>query len=104
MSGETTIYMVTAWERRSLLTGKPFITGEVLPPWFSPIELTNEDFKDAKVHIITLLKGDCMYIPAYWWYQIEGPPDDLSLTVSYWYDVGSSWMRLIFDGIENNAL
>ena len=53
---------------------------------------------------MTLDKGDCIYIPAYWWYQIEASAAETTLTVTHWYDIGSTWVELIFNGIEQNLL
>jgi len=61
--------MVTAWERKTMLSkSNKFMNGEELPDRYSPINLSDTAFKAAKVHILTLSPGDCIYVPAYWWY------------------------------------
>ena len=70
----------------------------------SGIDLRDERFTGAKVHIVALDKGDCIYIPAFWWYQIEASAAETTLTVTHWYDIGSTWVELIFNGIEQNLL
>ena len=66
VSGQTTVYIVTAWERRVMHTGK--VAGQKVPETISGVDLRDEGFKDAKVHILKLAKGDCVYIPNFWWY------------------------------------
>lgn len=66
---------------------------------------------------MTLEAGDCIYIPSYWWYQLEVPVEpqdehniqqsyqpDNSLIVTYWYDSTSTWLDLVMHGISNNIL
>ena len=59
-------------------------------------------FPDSPIDILTIdvAEGQCIFIPAGWWYQIEGDKNDKSLTVTHWYDIGSTWLELIFNGIE----
>ena len=66
VSGQTTVYIVTAWERRVMQTGK--VSGKPVPETISGVDLRDVNWKDAKVHILTLDKGDCVYIPNFWWY------------------------------------
>ena len=52
---------------------------EELPPGVSPVDLFHEPksdnikrfplLKQAQVHDVTLKKGDCLFIPAWWWVQ-----------------------------------
>ena len=77
---------------------------ERLPPNYSAENIRSPDFTAAKTHIVTLDKGDCIYIPAYWWYQIEASAEEATLTVTHWYDISSTWVELIFNGIEENIL
>ena len=76
-----------------------------------------------KVMDVILKPGDCIYIPAYWWYQVQtltpkkvGPESGeeydqyleqikkLSVTVDFWYHVHSHWLENMFYGIENKLL
>ena len=66
VSGQTTVYIVTAWESRVMQTGK--VSGQKVPETISGVDLRDEGFRDAKVHILKLDKGDCIYIPNHWWY------------------------------------
>ena len=51
-----------------------------------------------------LTAGDCIYIPAYWWYQLEISDDYKTLVVTHWYDVASTWLKMVMTGIENDIL
>lgn len=51
-----------------------------------------------------LTAGDCIYIPAYWWYQLEISDDSNTLVVTHWYDVASTWLKMVMTGIENDIL
>jgi Cupin-like domain len=65
---------------------------------------------------MTLAAGDCIYIPSYWWYQLEVPTEpreantsqssvpENSLIVTYWYNSTSSWLDLVMHGVSNNIL
>jgi len=48
-----------------------------------------------------LRDGDCLYLPAYWWYQIETAPVT-TIVLTYWYTVASEWLKLMFYGLEEN--
>jgi mannose-6-phosphate isomerase-like protein (cupin superfamily) len=49
-------------------------------------------------------QGDCIYIPAYWWHQIETPANKPTIALSYWYEVSSEWLKIVFQGLENNQI
>ena len=65
-----------------------------------------ERIPDASVDVLTvdIAQGQCLYIPAGWWYQIEASAEETTLTVTHWYDIGSTWVELIFNGIEQGLL
>ena len=84
--------------------GQEFPEGGYLPPNYSPTDLFNENFRDAKVHLITLQPGDCLYIPSYWWSQTLSASDKTSITVTHWYESSSSWADLIMKGITDKTL
>ena len=62
--------------------------------------------EDTDVNVLTIdtYEGQCLYIPAGWWYQIEASDEETTLTVTHWYDISSTWVELIFNGIEQNKL
>jgi hypothetical protein len=43
-------------------------------------------------------------MPAYWWYQMETEPEDTTTVVTFWYEVSSTWMKMLFEGIQNDKL
>jgi len=71
-----------------------------------------------------LKKGDCAYIPAYWWHAVRtatssrpgpaAPQEDkdefdkkvrqMSVTVDFWYEPHSVWLENIFYGLETKLL
>ena len=73
---------------------------------------------------VGLKKGDCIYIPAFYWFQIrtetvatpkkDAPKEEwikfeeeikeLDVSVDFWYETSSVWMKQIFFGIENKML
>jgi hypothetical protein len=58
----------------------------------------------AQSVIKTLEPNQCLYIPAGWWYQIETEPSDTTTVVTFWYDMASSWLQMLFEGIQNDKL
>ena len=44
-------------------------------PNVSPLDLTKAQLRESKIHEMTLAGGDCIYIPSYWWYQLEVPSE-----------------------------
>jgi len=75
VSGTQQIAVVSAWEHKSMRINQEFPEGGYLPSQFSPVDLFSDAFRDAKVHIVALQPGDCMYIPSHWWYQTLSAPD-----------------------------
>ena len=99
-----------------------------IPPNFSLIDLNTmrqnpenvRDLNFLKVMHVGLAKGDCIYIPAFYWYQIRTEtlptpkPDateeerkafeeglrDLDVSVDFWYEVSSIFMKEIMFGVE----
>ena len=58
-------------------------------------------YDNSPIDVLTIDvgEGQCIFIPAGWWYQIEADTNDRALTVTHWYDIGSTWIELIFNGI-----
>lgn len=60
---------------------------------------------------MTLSKGDCLFIPSFWWFQLQVADADKlattfehSLLIRYGYDVSSTWVDLIMYGTNNSLL
>lgn len=70
-----------------------------MPPNYSPVDFDNPDlkkhqkFSEAKVYSVKIEKGDCMYLPAFWWHQVTSS-DDECLAVSHWYHTHSDFARV----------
>lgn len=80
--------------------------------------------KNLKVMHVGLKKGDCIYIPAFYWYQIrtetvrqpgkDASDEDrkafeegiklLDISVDFWYEVSSYFMKEIIYGLETKQL
>mmetsp|Transcript_4800 Transcript_4800/g.8230 ORF Transcript_4800/g.8230 Transcript_4800/m.8230 type:complete len:109 (-) Transcript_4800:70-396(-) len=101
-----------------------------IPPTYSFTDLVSYKNKDDQLHLLKVMTvflkpGDCLYIPAYWWHQIQtitpNKPkkatateeekldfkknvQQLSVSVDFWYHVHSYWLRHVFYGIENGIL
>lgn len=87
----------------------------------SLIKTEQNNINFLKVMDVQLKPGDCVYIPAYWWYQIQTMTPkkpgqhsseaqlkahdeqmkELSISVDFWYHVHSYWLENMFHGIEN---
>ena len=61
---------------------------------FSPIELANVDykrfprFKEAKSITCTIENGDALFMPSYWWHEVNSKPDrekKFNLAFNFWY-------------------
>ena len=83
-----------------------------------------QDLHFLKAINIILNPGDCVHIPAFWWFQIQtltprkpskdALPEDkkkfmedvknLSVSVDFWYEVHSYQLYNIFKGIEEGQL
>lgn len=110
VSGEINIHLVTGWQRYQLYAGEPFPkSGEPMPPNYSHLDIT-EGLEGTRVHMMTLSKGDCVFVPSFWWYQVEVPKTEKgkkkrhALIVKYEYDVSSTWIDLVMYGINNGIL
>jgi len=92
---------------------RPTIKGTVaklkVPKNYSSINLKNleQNTNPLAKHLLTftaeLDQGDCLYIPSYWWQQIDSSPEK-SIGVTFWYPTSSDWMKLTFHGIEENLI
>lgn len=50
-----------------MFAGAPYPTGEGNPAHISPLDIT-KGHNQTRVHEMKLNKGDCVFIPSYWWY------------------------------------
>ena len=79
------ITLIPAWERLLVDAGTSTPT-DVSPIDFNkPNKREHHNFEYATKYYIDIEPGDCLYIPAYWWQQIEGSSDTQAIAVSYWY-------------------
>jgi jumonji domain-containing protein 7 len=104
--GEVKMTVVPPWERVLLYPGKD----AGMPLNYSPVDFIrpdpkkHENFKSATPFDITLRQGDCIYLPAYWWHQMETSADASTIIVTYWYRVAVEWVRLLFEGLEQRLI
>lgn len=98
--GYFNVTVTPSWERMFVYAGQK------VPSNFSPVDFNKPDlnlypnFDQATKYYIDMEQGDCLYLPAYWWQQFEGHPNQVSIGVSYWYEISSEWLKLVFSGIE----
>lgn len=67
VSGSVTYHLMNGYQRAVVSGGKPFRSGEANPPMSSPVDIS-EGFGRNRVHEMKTEKGDCVFIPSYWWY------------------------------------
>lgn len=99
-TGDLKLVVVPAWERDLLYTGGKVPTNYSPVDLFRPDSRQHENFKSATPFDINLQWGDCMYLPAYWWYQFETSQDKFTSVITYKYTVSSEWVKLVFWGLE----
>eukprot|EP00347_Sterkiella_histriomuscorum_P019921 403339797 len=62
-----------------------------LPINYSPLEFVDPDyeqfplFRKAKLMSAFVDQGDCLYMPSYWWHQVESSKG-VTLALSHWYN------------------
>lgn len=44
--------------------------------------------KEAKQYLVTVEPGMVLYIPSYWWHQVESFPDSLNISLNIWLNSG----------------
>jgi len=57
------------------------------------------DFQFVQRMYVVLEKGDCFFLPSYWWSSTRFD-DGNSLTVNFTYKSHSRWVELLMKGIE----
>ncbi|TNV77256.1 hypothetical protein FGO68_gene12138 [Halteria grandinella] len=74
-----------------------------MPNNYSPVDFVRPDyqkyplFKNAMVYHIQLLPGDCLFLPAVWWHQVESSPGEC-IAVSYWYKSNNEIENVVLEG------
>mmetsp|Transcript_3969 Transcript_3969/g.2934 ORF Transcript_3969/g.2934 Transcript_3969/m.2934 type:complete len:104 (+) Transcript_3969:718-1029(+) len=102
VSGGINVTLATPWERDLLHPLEKL--GNV-----SPVNISNPnlnlfaEFRYSTTYTVDLERGDCLYIPSFWWQQIDSHPDR-SIGVTFWYPTSSDWLKLTFEGIEQNLI
>lgn len=106
LEGNVDFMLVPAMERKYVY---PFQSGKG-PMNYSPINFFKGEFdkyplfKEANRIHITLSKGDCMYVPAFWWRNCKSPKEKEFKYISMKYEGISRIVKAIFNGIENKEL
>lgn len=101
--GQIEFTVVPAWERLFMYNGRFGI-----PENYSPVDFKNpdmrmfQDFQHATKYNVKLSAGDCIYLPPYWWYQMETAGSIEAIAVMHYYQISSSWLRAVFNGIERH--
>jgi hypothetical protein len=80
-----------------------------LPDNYSPIEFVKPDydkyplFRLARIKTIHIAAGDCLYMPAYWWHQVESSPG-VSIGVATWYGTSHISMDVMQYGMQGHLI
>ena len=76
------------------------------PANYSPVNFFESEYgrfpKFAKAHrlLISLSKGDCLFIPAFWWYSVKTPNHDHYMYINLNYHTHSVMLENIIKNIE----
>jgi hypothetical protein len=106
VSGSTSVHMVTGWQRYLMYAGEAFPNGDDCPNNASPIDLS-QGISHTRVHSVALDKGDCVYVPPFWWYQVETPEQEtnqINAIVKYTYVESTTWVDMLMYGMENGLI
>ena len=111
MQGQTTYNLITPLQTNIMPIDdvKTAVKEGAEPIYTSHVDLTvglhkldqlgHHKMLNAQSIVHTLYPGQCIYIPAGWWYQVEKSNEDTSTVVTFWYDMKSSWLSMLFEGI-----
>jgi len=61
------------------------------------------NFQSVQRMYIVLEKGDCFYIPSYWWYSMKTNEKN-NILVTYAYKTHSRWVELLMKGIQDEEI
>jgi hypothetical protein len=111
INGKTHFYMISPLQSH-LLPLKPqqlnINSNPILRVEMDIISSKNEDLfpkmKHSQIMNYTLRPGDCLFIPAGWWWQSESDDRDTTKTVTFWYDLSSAWLKMFFKGLSTDQV
>jgi len=105
--GTKVFYIVSSMQRNFLYAGMN------MPPNYSPVDFKTPDlqkypmFRKAKVDRVPLEAGDCIFLPAYYWHQVESFPTEDNkpvIAVNHWYESSQKIVDHVFTALENNLV
>lgn len=97
-AGYKIFYMVSQVDRKYIYAGY-----NGLPDNYSPLEFFDPDyekypdFKYARVHSAKIEPGDCLFVPAYYWHQVESSPE-VSIGVATFFRTHNSIIDIMQEG------
>ena len=103
VKGSFEFNIISAWDR--LFT----YSGFRMPEGFSPVDFKSPDarqfpnFMIPKKFQVNLEEGDCIYVPAYWWYSVDSHGGE-GVAVDFEYKVACDFLRNVFTGIEESHI
>lgn len=104
-TGLLKVVVVPSWHRSFVYPGdKGFPQNHSPANFFKPDGRQHPLFKEAATFDITLRPGDCLYLPAYFWSQSQSPHGSATTIVTFHYEVSQQWVKLVFEGLENQYI
>ena len=103
LKGQLEVHLVAAWDRLFAYAGYQ------MPENFSPVDFRNPDyrqypnFNSAHKYAKTLKEGDCLYVPAYWFQQLDSAKGEVAAVV-FEYKVVFDFVGTVFQGLEQHLI
>jgi hypothetical protein len=104
LEGETDMLIASPLQRNAVY---PFYKKFGMPN-FSAVNFFKTEygrfpnFRNCHRLFITLSKGDCLYVPAYWWFSTKSPNDKQFSYIKFEFKSHSRWVDYILRGMEND--
>jgi len=104
-TGQLKLVVVSSWDRTFVYPG-----AQSYPTNFSPVHFFKPDvrqhplFKEASAFDVSLKPGDCLYLPPYFWYQTQSAIDQDTAVVTFNYKLSQLWLKVLFEGLENQDI
>ena len=80
------------------------------PTNFSGVDFFNGElgrfpnFQAVQRMFVVLEKGDCLFIPSYWWYNLKTEEKKNNILVTFVYKSQSRWVELLMKGILDEEI
>lgn len=64
-------------------------------------------FRKAKVDRVPVQAGDCLYLPPWYWHQVESLPTEQGepvIAVNHWYESSQKILNHLFAAVEGRVV